>query len=186
MYRKHGHEEQDMQEPTSIQDREALSDDCNLSSRWRTPMHRVDVEFPFEAQDSTSSQRGSPSFMANKRQRWREDMVEDENDRMVVEPSYPSGSGNSCVKSNIPTLDPDQVLVQMIQQFANSHTEQSGISRSGYGLSYSQVVKFCRSSGIPLSRMLRLDLLGLCHPPASAADAVNAKASATNDPSCNS
>jgi hypothetical protein len=174
-----------MQEPTTIQDREALSDDCNLSSPWRSPMHREDVEFPFEAQDSTSSQRGSPPFMANKRQRRRGDVVENQNDRMVVEPSYPSGSGSSCVKSTIPTLDPDQVLVQMIQQFANSHAEQGGLSRPGEGLSYSQVVEFCRSSGIPLSRMLRLDLLGLCNPQASAADDVNARVPATNDPSCN-
>jgi hypothetical protein len=174
-----------MQEPTTIQDLEALSDDCNLSSRWRRPTHREEVGFPFEAQDSTSSQRGSPSFTASKRQRWRKGMVEDENDRMVVEPSHPSGSGNYCVKSNIVTSDPDQVLVQMIQQFANSHAEQGGVSRLGEGLSYSQVVEFCRSSGIPLSRMLRLDLLGLCNPQASAADDVNARGPAANDPSCN-
>jgi hypothetical protein len=147
-------------------------------------MHREDVEFAFEAQDSTSSQRGSPSFMASKRQRRREDMVENQNDRMVVEPSHPSGPGNSFVESTIPTLDPDQVLVQMIQQFANSHAEQGGISRPDEGLSYSQVVEFCRSSGIPVSRMLRLDLLGLCNPQPAATD-VNAKAPATNGPTCN-
>ena len=57
--------------------------------------------------------------------------------------------GNATATSvAIATLSPDEILIQMVQ---------SGC--------YSQeaVVHFCISSGIPLSRMLRLDLMRLSH-----------------------
>lgn len=44
-------------------------------------------------------------------------------------------------------LSPDDILIQMIKQ--------SGAK------SYDEIVQFCLSSGIPLSRMLRLDLMRL-------------------------
>ncbi|EEC50304.1 predicted protein [Phaeodactylum tricornutum CCAP 1055/1] len=45
----------------------------------------------------------------------------------------------------LPLPSEDEILVQMI--------ERSGAS------SYSEIVNFCRSAGIPLSRMFRLDLM---------------------------
>ena len=192
MHRKHGHEGQDVQQSTSIQDREVPYEDCYMLSPsipLRTSSFGSNVlGFPFEAEVPTSTRRGSSSFMTNKRQRRREDVVEDEDDGMEVEPSDPSGSLHACVESDIATTtDPDEILVQMIQQFASSRPEQGALPRSDEGLSYSQVVEFCRSSGIPLSRMLRLDLFGLCNPQSSASgvNAAGAVAPALNNPSCN-
>jgi hypothetical protein len=190
MYRKHSHEEQNVQLATMIQDREVLRDDCNVSSASRPIRENVEHEYPYgEAEDSASSRRGSPSFMASKRQRRRDCGVEDENDRMLVEPLYPSGSlvSTSVEADTATSNDPDEILVQMIQQFANSHPDQGGLSSPGEGLSYAQVVEFCRSSGIPLSRMLRLDLLGLCNPQSSAARVLppSGAAAALHDPSWN-
>jgi len=189
MYRKHGHEEQDVQLATMIQDREVLRDDFMSSASSPMPKN-VEHEYPYEeAENSASSRRGSPSFMASKRQRRREGGVEDENDRMLVEPLYPSGSlVSAIVEADTATSDdPDEILVQMIQQFANSRPDQGGLSIPGGGLSYAQVVEFCRSSGIPLSRMLRLDLLGLCDPQSSAARVhpPSGAAPEMHDPSCN-
>jgi hypothetical protein len=69
----------------------------------------------------------------------------DDNDDMRVEMTTNTPATGSAVPSS-----PDDVLIDMIQSGQYSRT---------------QVVQFCLSAGIPLSRMLRLDLMRLNNRP---------------------
>ena len=55
-------------------------------------------------------------------------------------------TASGCTSNPITTMPPDEILTQMVQSGCYSQEE---------------VVNFCISSGIPLSRMLRLDLMRL-------------------------
>jgi hypothetical protein len=55
-------------------------------------------------------------------------------------------TNTSTGSTSITTLSPDEILIQMVQSGCYSQEE---------------VVNFCISSGVPLSRMLRLDLMRL-------------------------
>jgi hypothetical protein len=68
--------------------------------------------------------------------------MSDHDDDMVVETTTNTAAAGAIL---IPSA-PDDILIDMIQSGQYSHT---------------QVVQFCLSAGIPLSRMLRLDLMRL-------------------------
>jgi hypothetical protein len=70
----------------------------------------------------------------------------DDDDDMVVEMTTNTGTPADAA---VPSA-PDDVLIDMIQSGQYSRT---------------QVVQFCLSAGIPLSRMLRLDLMRLNNRP---------------------
>jgi hypothetical protein len=60
------------------------------------------------------------------------------------------GTSRDDKYATITTLSPDEILIQMVQSGCYSQDD---------------VVNFCMSSGIPLSRMLRLDLMRLSNNP---------------------
>lgn len=99
--------------------------------------------------DGMDIQPGDPSFMSFSTFRFNEESQFSDAGAIV---------NDATTSFQLPSSDPDQVLMQMIRR--------SRDPAGGSGpLSHQQVVEFCRSSGIPLSRMLRLDLLGLCCAP---------------------
>ena len=64
--------------------------------------------------------------------------------RMDTSLDETDANGTTTRVAAIATPSPDEILIQMVQSGCHSHED---------------VVKFCISSGIPLSRMLRLDLM---------------------------